>query len=237
VLAAISTPLKFLGLIVLVVEGILGTLAFRVTGADLTILLVGMLVCLMALILTGVWFVKQSTPPALSPASQVQMPVTDVLPTNFRYDVFLSSPMAGHDNETEYKRSREQAITFAASLRAKCHFTSIYYAGNDIANMEDFEAADISAEDVLDAVRQSKFFILIYQSKIVSSTLLETGCALALRKPSVYFVRSRDDLPFLMRKAEQAFPNIVKIYECEDMAAILKLLEKHADRLFPSAKH
>lgn len=237
-LASISTPLKFLGLIVLLVEGILAALAVRASGIDFTILLVGMLISLFVLIGVGWSIVKpQAVPPSAELPASVPGSVAEEPAPNHKYDVFVSCPMAAHKNDTEYQRSREEAIQFETLLQTKCKFPNIYYAGRNLSSTGDFEAEDLSAEDVLNAIKQSKYFALIYLSKIVSSSLLETGCALALRKPSVYFVHSRDDVPFLMKKAEQAFPNLVKIYECEDMSAILKLLEKHAERLFPSTKH
>jgi hypothetical protein len=234
IIVAVKTPLGLYALIVLLIATAFATLAFRATGFDFTILVVGIFICLLFLIGVGAWImIKQS----VSPRPKEGAVIADVPPAENRYDVFVSSPMAAHANEDEYQLSRQEALKFAACLRTKCKFNPIYYAGLDIATKADFEAADISVEDVLDAVKHSRYFVLIYLSKIVTSSLLETGCALALRKPSVYFVRSRDDLPFLMKKAEQAFPNIVKIHECDNMTAILKLLERHAERLFPSILH
>lgn len=230
-IAAVKTPLGLLVLIALVVEGSLLGLALRAKGADFTLLVVGMLLALVLLIVFGYLLIKNTT---TQPKREEGSDGIHDVHSNFKYNVFVSSLMAAHGNDEEYKHSREEAVKFAACLRIKCKFPNIYYAGLDISTKGDFDAADISAEDVLDAIKDSRYFVLIYPSKIVSSSLLETGCALALRKPSVYFVHSRSDLPFLMQKAEQAFPNNVKIHECESMSMILKLLEKHGERLFPS---
>ncbi len=155
-------------------------------------------------------------------------------PISFKNDVFVSCPMAAFEKDEEYIASRKEVLEFASAIRTHAKFPNVYYAGIDIDSATDFDPPDISAEDVLNAISESKYFVLIYLSKIVSSSLLEAGCALALRKPSVYFVRSKEDLPFLMKKAEQAFQSSVKIHECKTMADILKYLEKHGSRLFPT---
>ena len=91
-LSAINHPLRFLALTVLVVEGILATLAFRAAGTDFTILLVGMLISLFLLIGIGAYYLKQPVPITLIPAQQVQMPVTNTPPPSLIYDVFLVLP-------------------------------------------------------------------------------------------------------------------------------------------------
>jgi len=68
--------------------------------------------------------------------------------------------------------------------------------------------------------------MLIYPDKIISSVLFEAGLAVALGKPSVYFIRDRSSLPFLKKKAEQAeLPAGVRIYEYESLAKIETLLQ------------
>jgi len=58
---AVRTPLGFFALVVLVTEGILGGLAFRATGNDFTLLVIGMLVILILLIV-AVTFTRPRTP-------------------------------------------------------------------------------------------------------------------------------------------------------------------------------
>ena len=54
--------------------------------------------------------------------------------------------------------------------------------------------------DDLVALKQSHRFVLLYPQKLPTSALFEAGYALALDCDSHYFVRDRDDLPFLMRE-------------------------------------
>lgn len=151
-----------------------------------------------------------------------------------RYDVFLSSPMAGHGRDKEYRRRRKEALELARCLSAHCGAKRISYAGFGIESKRDFEAPDTSAKDVLEAIRSSRIFVLMYRSSVVSSSLWEAGYALALNKPSVYFVKRKDDLPFLMQQAGQAFPGLVRIHECDKMDETIRLARIEGARLLGS---
>ncbi|MBZ5555607.1 MAG: hypothetical protein LAO21_23115 [Acidobacteriia bacterium] len=224
IIREIKTPLAFYSLVVLVAEGILGFLASKATGADFTFLVVGMMVTLLALI-GAVAFLAHKSPerPGSGPKELEQTPI--------KHDVFISSPMAAYDEDEKYKRNRTDVLMLVEAFRKECKFKSVVYAGTEIASMKDFEAADISAADDIQALRESKCFVLHYSEKIVSSVLFEAGVALALQKPSLYFVKDRDYLPFLMRQAEQAFHH-VKIYEFSTTNDILTLIKNHREKLF-----
>ncbi len=88
-------------------------------------------------------------------------------------------------------------------------------AGASLKTKNEFEDEELSLSDDLAELRGSKYFMLVYPEKIVSSVLFEAGLAIALGKPSAYFIRDRKLLPFLMQKAEQAISARVKIYEYE----------------------
>jgi nucleoside 2-deoxyribosyltransferase len=83
------------------------------------------------------------------------------------------------------------------------------------------------------AIQESKYFVMIYQSKIVSSCIFEAGYAIALRKRSLYLVRDKKDLPFLLQQAGEALNSLVRIREVPDIAEITKLISKHKMLLFP----
>ena len=54
----------------------------------------------------------------------------------------------------------------------------------------------------IDALMDSKKFILIYPKKITSSVIFEAGVAYAQNKESLYFVKDKNDLPYVMKKAD-----------------------------------
>lgn len=155
----------------------------------------------------------------------------------FKYDVFISSAMAGLRTEEDYQKYRNEALHLEEVLKYKCNFKSIFYAGRDIKTKAEFEAQSISLEEDFYSLRDSRYFLLLYPEKIVSSVLFEAGWAIALGKPSVYYVRDRNDLPFLMAEASAASLNAkVTIYEYGDSSSgrdeIVNLLDHHGERLW-----
>jgi len=151
----------------------------------------------------------------------------------FEHDVFLAMAMAGLDTEEQYQNYRNQALTIEKWLQDYCGFSSVFYAGHNLKTMQEFEAEDFSLSEDLEALRRSKYFMLVYPERIVSSVLFEAGLAVALGKPSVYFIRDRRNLPFLMKEAEQAkLPAGVRIYEYESLSKIENLLQNPGEGLW-----
>lgn len=145
-------------------------------------------------------------------------------------DVFLSSPMAAYADDTEYQKDREHVLQISKVLRSACGYET-FYAGRPIYSISDFELEDLSIKQDFEALKASKYFVLLYPKKIASSVLVEAGWALAWGKPSIYFVTNRSDLPFLLQYAEQAFP-CVRIYDHSTTESIIKLIEHHRTQLF-----
>ncbi len=151
----------------------------------------------------------------------------------FEYDVFLAMAMAGLDTEEQYQSYRKEALNIEKWLQDFCGFRSVFYAGRNLETKDDFEAEDFSLSQDVDALRRSKYFMLVYPEKLVSSVLFEAGLAVALGKPSVYFIRDRGSLPFLMKKAEQAkLPAGVRIYEYENLSKLENLLQNPGEGLW-----
>jgi hypothetical protein len=148
-----------------------------------------------------------------------------------RHEVFLAVPMASVD-DADYELVRNEAIELVKALEEKCGENCVFYAGREIASKLEFEAADLSAQADLEAIAASRYFVMLLPKKVASSVLFEAGVAVALRKPSLYFVRDRDDLPFLMQQVEQAFA-WVKLYECATLPDVTRLVRKHGKALFP----
>jgi hypothetical protein len=85
----------------------------------------------------------------------------------------------------------------------------------------------------LQAMRESKNFILFFPKKIPSSVLYEAGWALILGKPSIYITPNDNELPFLLNDASQAFPDQrVRIFKCPDTESMLKEVANYGDKLF-----
>jgi hypothetical protein len=142
----------------------------------------------------------------------------------FRYDVFLSTPMAAFATDAEYRSGRAQFKKLFDSLTRDCGL-SVYWAAEKVESMSDFDTLDISVLDDLKALQESRRFALVYPRKMATSALFEAGYALALDRFSHYFVRERDDLPFLMRELAGSSPN-VRIHTDQDWTDYDDLSEK-----------
>ncbi|HET7923384.1 MAG TPA: hypothetical protein VFL30_00715 [Rhodanobacteraceae bacterium] len=146
-----------------------------------------------------------------------------------KYDLFVSSPLAAFASDAELAKSKEQIAQLVAA--AEQLGFSVYWAGRNIATKNDFDAADISATQDVAAILDSKYFLMVYPARIVSSVIFEAGIALNNCLTSIYFVQSEKDLPFLMTQASQAFKN-VRTYVCATPAEHLGLLKKHGVAFF-----
>jgi hypothetical protein len=132
------------------------------------------------------------------------------------YDVFIACPMTSIAGE-EYEKIRTTIETLAAAIVARGY--SAYSAAVRISTPERADPEAIAAEKDLPALIASRNFLMIYPGKLLSSCLLEAGYALVAGIPSVYFVRSDDDLPYMLRGAVESFRNArrVKFREPSDI--------------------
>jgi len=134
----------------------------------------------------------------------------------------------------DFQRQRSDTLDVIDLLMKHAGIKSVYYAGQGIRSVDSFEPQDVAAVVDLDAIRKSRFFLMLYPERVASSVLFEAGFALALGRPAVYLVRAEKDLPFLMQNAGNLsadYPR-VKIYECADHAAQLRLIERAGKNLF-----
>lgn len=150
-----------------------------------------------------------------------------------KWEIFISSPLAGFDNDEALLRHRRVVERVVRFLENELGLR-VYWAGRSIRSRADFDAADIAADREVAAIRDSKYFLLLYPERLVSGALFEAGVALVSCLTSIYVVSRRSDLPFLMTQAAHAFRN-VRLYESPD--DLLKLLERHRVEFFtrPSA--
>ena len=152
--------------------------------------------------------------------------------SQLQYDVFLSAPMAAYESNEQYQEAREEIKKVFDAFK-NCGL-KVYWAAEEIESMDDFDTKDISVITDLKAVKSSKYFCLIYPEKLVTSSLFEAGYALAFNKFSLYFVKQRSDLPFLMKDAASVFAN-VRIHsgdEWKTVDDIVKMIYHSKEKLF-----
>jgi TIR domain len=153
----------------------------------------------------------------------------------FKFDVFLSAPMAAFASDDDYKAARADIKKVFDALTLKCKLL-VYWAAEKVESMSDFDALDVSVLDDLKALADSRHFVLLYPEKLVTSALFEAGYALALERHAHYFVRDRQHLPFLMRELAGTVED-VHIHTAQDWKTYDDLaarMVKYKDTWFPT---
>jgi hypothetical protein len=154
--------------------------------------------------------------------------------SEFRYDVFLSAPMASYRDDARYVSARSEVKKVFDALKGGCGLR-VFWAAERIEHLSDFDTLDVSVAGDVRALEASRHFVLLYPEKLPTSALFEAGYACALNRSSHYFVRERRDLPFLMRELPGAVPH-VHIHESDDWSSYDDLagkLCKNRDAWFP----
>jgi hypothetical protein len=142
--------------------------------------------------------------------------------------------MAAFTTEAAYTAGRADVLRVMAALKEHLDLERVYFAGETIESIAGFDAMAVAVEEDLDKIRNSRIFVMLYPVKIVSSVLVEAGYALALRCPTLIFVRDLADLPFLLRNAAEVL-HYVRVVVEPDTPAILARLKKNGIKLIPAA--
>lgn len=126
---------------------------------------------------------------------------------DFEFDIFMATPMSAYASDSEaYRRNRETILAIFAELKRQTRFTKFFCPAILVESAAKFDAHEQAlVQDVL-ALEASEAFILYYMPplpKTPSSVFVEAGMALSARIPSIYIVRSRSDLPYMLRTADQ----------------------------------
>ncbi len=149
-------------------------------------------------------------------------------PTFPIFDVFLSAPMAGFRTADKYRSFRAEMMTLLAALE-ECGL-SVFFAGRDVESPDQFDDPAYSVVRDIETLKNSRYLLMVYPERVVSSVLVEAGYALAMGMKAVYFVRDTKHLPFLLRHLDRVHP--VKIYEYETIDRIVSLVRRHKTSLF-----
>ncbi len=148
-------------------------------------------------------------------------------------EVFLSIPMSA---ATGYESMRALGKSVADALCQYCGVRQVFCAAETIASRDEFEEPPVALQTNLGPFQSAVSFVMIYPEKLASSVLVEAGMALAFGMPSVYFVRNRVDLPWMLQDvagAGLATLGVVRIIEYRDEADLLKRIRNSNYHLFP----
>jgi hypothetical protein len=221
-----KTPIGLFVLVVLADYGILATLAAKVEADTLTPFLwaAASLLGLSTAAFVIVILVRPEVMiPGLGTTSEPAQNL-DSTSQDEQYDVFISSPMSTFKDNQSYVNHRCEVMQVMSALRV-CGFRSVYCAIDRCESIDHFEAKDIAFAKDTRALRNSARFLMIYpgllSSRVPSSVLVEAGMALALNKPSIYWVAKSAKLPFMLEMANQAQNSRVSVYRYTNVNDIL----------------
>lgn len=114
-----------------------------------------------------------------------------------KYNLFISTPIAGFENEQEYLRFRDVILRLIEQIRQCDNVNKIYSALADVSTIDTYDSPAESAVKDLSALQDSTHFILFYPYRVISSALIELGYALAENKKILMIVSQKKDLPYM----------------------------------------
>ena len=140
--------------------------------------------------------------------------------------IFIAAPM--NSITPHYTSFRKDIIRLIECLE-EIFQCEVHFGGKDKSSSEDFGFPPVSFKQNMSKLDEYDKFILIYPEKLASSVLVETGWALKAEKECIFFVKNRDELPFLLQNFEQGK---VRIIDYKVIDEIIKLFEKHKKDMF-----
>ena len=141
-----------------------------------------------------------------------------------KYDFFISTPMSSFKSDNEYQEHRKIIIELINYLKSNTKYNCIYFSGETLSNQDEFLPPDQAVRRDFGALEASRIFVLIFPGQLNSSVIVEAGYALALGKPSIYFIKDRHDLPFMLREVTQIEQAKVKLYEANDIKKVKQIM-------------
>jgi hypothetical protein len=222
IIEAVRTPLGFFTLAVLIAEVCLVLLIPRVEGPNLTIIVVGVVLLPFVLVAAVTW---------QYPKTAGALAEKDRDTRKRKYDVFVASVLAGFEDDARLAAERKTALAVVRALEQECRF-SVYYAGRDVESKKDFDGSEIGAREDIEALRDSRHFIMIYPERLTSSVLFEAGYAYQRCETSTYFVRRTDDLPYLMRRLPEVHSTFLRTLHYETADDIVRVIKTRRKELF-----
>jgi DNA-binding transcriptional MocR family regulator len=155
------------------------------------------------------------------------------------YRVYLSTPMAALSKD--YLSDRATAQSFFEQLNELT--PPVYWPGENIKSVDQFESSDIAAEKNFAALTVANAFVYLQQSELTrpTSSLVELGVALASKKPITVFAPSEELLPYTLRHFETAARKVgfgrFRFYCTSSVEEAVRLLALHGPELIGLGEH
>lgn len=222
----LDSPIKIIGGIVLVVEGILTLILTTGSPTDEQKLwiTIGMIVSLILALISAViihWIDNKQF---------VSGTTIDTAEKKYEYDVFISFPIAAMPDGTKRKAINDFANSLEKELN-KLGYKKNFNASLHFSDKHEHQAPKVAAKIDFDALDKSRNFLLVYPEKLPTSALIELGYALATSKNIVMCSDDIHTLPFLARGFNETFEN-VNFIEYKDNQQLLEILTQTHDNYF-----
>jgi hypothetical protein len=222
IISSVNTTQRLLALALLLNAVFLGFIATR--GLDAAgykfLVSVGSFVSLVIVVLA---FTRDILVPLLGNKNLKNRDLKIVTEKTRPYDVFLAAPMASEKDNNVREQRRNSVIKIITEIEESCNIprNKVFYAGSQFSKDKEFEEGHRALVKNLSILKDCSHFILVYPERIQkpSSIFVEVGLAIALGKKNIWFVRSQDDLPYILRGAANANDRdefSIKIYDKKD---------------------
>lgn len=122
--------------------------------------------------------------------------------------VFLSAPMSAFSDPSEFTDFRNVVLTVVDSIELNVPRALLYYAGKSSTTLHGFTSPNQAFQTDISALQSSETFILIYPRPIATSALIELGFALSLGLSILLVVKSREDIPYMIRDVDKILENV-----------------------------
>lgn len=120
--------------------------------------------------------------------------------------LFIATPIAGFENEEEYKVYRDVIANIIEAIRESGKVENIYSIITEIKSKSEYDSPAESAYNDLMALENASHFIFFYPQKVLTSAFVELGYAVAKRKEILIIANNRKELPYIV----QGFDKISK---------------------------
>jgi nucleoside 2-deoxyribosyltransferase len=143
------------------------------------------------------------------PVQRALAPTASPTPAVIGRRLFISTPVRGF-NDDDFTDFVEQVSRMIDGMNATRRFGAIFYENYRFANKEVFEARRLPVREYFAELERADVFVAIVPMPSLSSVYYEAGYAVALGKPSVYFVPEGAGkvLPSLMGEAHRLMENV-----------------------------
>jgi hypothetical protein len=152
------------------------------------------------------------------------------------YELFVSAPIIGLNDEAEINRHRDDVAKVVAA--AENVVDKVYWSGKEVASFNDLGAPDIAAEASLEAFVSCQAYLYLQFAEMVnpSGALVELGFALGRRLKTTLIIKKDLRTPAMLEgfqgvAAKLGFLPETHIYVVDDVEGAVRLIQQSGGQL------